>query len=113
VRFAVHGPGYPVASPRSHGVPRRDVPGRVHISVAGETAGSAPEHGLTLTRVPVHLPARRHWLTLIPGRYHQLGRPFEPDLLHAALAATRNLTAASSRPVLLHGDFHRGNVSLP
>ena len=29
MRFAVHGPGSPVASPRSHGVPRRDVPGRV------------------------------------------------------------------------------------
>ena len=52
----------------------------------------------------------RHWLTLIPGRYHQLGRPFEPDLLHAALAAARDLTAATSRPVILHGDFHRGNV---
>src|ERR1700689_1463319 len=52
-------PGNPVASPRSHGVPCRDVPGRVHISVTGETAGSAPEHGLTLTRVPVHPPARR------------------------------------------------------
>jgi glucose 1-dehydrogenase len=45
MRFAVHGPGCPVASPRSHGVPRRDVDGRVHISVAGETAGSAPEDG--------------------------------------------------------------------
>src|SRR5271165_2374852 len=59
MRFAVHGPGSPGASPRSHGVPRRDVDGRVHIRVAGETAGSAPEDGLTLTRVPVHLPARR------------------------------------------------------
>ena len=45
VRFAVHGPGNPVASPRSHGVPRRDVDGRVHVRVAGETAGSA--HGST------------------------------------------------------------------
>ena len=33
VRFAVHRPGSPVASPRSHGVPRRDVLGRVHISI--------------------------------------------------------------------------------
>ena len=39
MRFAVHGPGNPVASPRSHGVPRRDIPGRVHISIAGVTAG--------------------------------------------------------------------------
>jgi len=28
-RFAVHRPGNPVASPRSHGVPRRDVLSRV------------------------------------------------------------------------------------
>jgi hypothetical protein len=34
VRFAVHGPGIPAASPRSHGVPRRDVLCRVHVSVA-------------------------------------------------------------------------------
>src|SRR6266571_7886188 len=59
LRFAVHRPGNPVASPRSHGVPRRDVPRRVHVRVAGVTAGSAPEDGLALTRVLVHLPARR------------------------------------------------------
>ncbi len=51
------------------------------------------------------------WLTLIPGRYRQLGSPCEPELLHAAMAAARNLTVAAGRvPVLLHGDFHRGNV---
>jgi hypothetical protein len=58
LRFAVRRPGCPVASPRSHGVPRRDVPGRIHIGVAGVSAGSAPEDGLALTRLPVHLPAR-------------------------------------------------------
>ena len=63
MRFAVHRPGYPVASPRSHGVPRRDVNGRVHIRVADETAGNSPEHGLALTRVPAHLPARQAPLT--------------------------------------------------
>ena len=51
--------GQPRRLPGSHGVPRRDIDGRVHISVTGETAGSAPEHGLALTRSPVHLPARR------------------------------------------------------
>jgi len=34
VRFAVHGPGNPVASPRSHGMPRRDVDGRIHVRMA-------------------------------------------------------------------------------
>jgi streptomycin 6-kinase len=50
------------------------------------------------------------WLTLIPGQYRQLGNPFEPELLHAASTAARNLTVGSGLPVLLHGDFQRGNV---
>jgi hypothetical protein len=65
LRFAVHGPGCPVASPRSHGVPRRDVPGRINVSIAGESAGSTTEDGLALARVPVHLPARRAALTRV------------------------------------------------
>ena len=36
MRFAVHRPGCPVASPRSHGVPRRDIPGRIYVRVLGE-----------------------------------------------------------------------------
>ena len=63
MRFAVHGPGFPVASPRSHGVPRRDVSGRIHISVAGETAGRAHEARLALARLRIHVPARRASLT--------------------------------------------------
>jgi hypothetical protein len=65
VRFAVHRPGSPRRLPANEGdgevggVPRRDADGRVHVRVAGETAGSAPEAGLALTRVPVHPPARR------------------------------------------------------
>ncbi len=59
MRFAVHGLGFPVASPRIHGVPRRDVLGRVHVSMAGIFAGGAPEGGLALARLRVHLPARR------------------------------------------------------
>ena len=74
LRFAVHRPGFPAASPRSHGVPRRDVPGRVHVSVAGVPAGSAPEDGLALARLPVHLPARRA----------PLARERGTDLLHPA-----------------------------
>jgi hypothetical protein len=67
VRFAVPRPGIPVASPRSHGVPRRDVPCRVHVSIAGITAGGAPEGGLALARLPVHLPARRAHLACVRG----------------------------------------------
>jgi hypothetical protein len=72
VRFTVHRPGNPVASPRSHGVPRREVPGRVHVSVAGISAGGAPEDGLALTRLPVHMPACRA----------ALARMVRLDLLH-------------------------------
>ena len=65
MRFAVRRPGQRQASPRVKGdgevggVPRRDVPGRVQVSVAGVSAGGAPEDGFALTRLPVHLPARR------------------------------------------------------
>ena len=59
LKFAVHSPRHPRASPRSHGVPRRDVPSRVHIGVTGVSAGGAPEDGLALARLRVHLPARR------------------------------------------------------
>src|SRR5690242_17346699 len=74
LRFAVHRPGIPEASPRSHDVPRRDVPGRVHVSVAGVSAGRAHEPRLALTRPRIHVPARRA----------PLARERSTDLLHPA-----------------------------
>ena len=59
MRFAVHRPGNPVASPRSPGVPRRDVPSRVHIGVNLKAAGAAPESRLALSRFRVAVPAAR------------------------------------------------------
>ena len=59
MRFAVRRPGTPETSPRSHGVPRRDVLRRIYVSVAGETAGSAHEARLALARLRVYMPARR------------------------------------------------------
>ena len=59
MRFAVRRPGIPEASPRGHGVPRGDVPSRVHVSIAFKTAGSAHEPGLALARRPVHMRASR------------------------------------------------------
>src|SRR5207244_5907690 len=41
LRFAVHPLRRSGASPRSHGVPRRDVACRVHVGMAGVSAGSA------------------------------------------------------------------------
>jgi hypothetical protein len=47
-------PGIPDASPRSYGVPRRDVPGRVHVGIAHRRLGgrgeqAVPGHANTLT----------------------------------------------------------------
>ena len=74
MRFAVHRPGIPVASARSHRMPCGDVPSRVNVCVAGVSAGGAPEDGLALTRLRVHPPARRAALTRERGT----------DLLHSA-----------------------------
>jgi hypothetical protein len=67
LRFAVHRPGNPVASPRSHRMPCGDVPGRIHVCVAGEAAGSAPEARLALTRLRVHMHASAAALTCERG----------------------------------------------
>jgi len=69
LRFAVHRPGNPVASPRSHGVPRRDVPGRVHVSVDLKAAGAAPESRLALSRFRVAVPAARTGLRGVRRTY--------------------------------------------
>jgi hypothetical protein len=64
VGFAVHRPGNPVASPRSHRMPCGDVPGRVHISMAlfqeARRAGPArtPVRVLLDSEVP-HVPGVR------------------------------------------------------
>ena len=55
------------ASPRSHGVPRRDVPGRVNVSVAGVVAGYAGEVGLALAALRCDVPARRAPLARVRG----------------------------------------------
>jgi hypothetical protein len=76
LRFAVHGPDFPVASPRSHGVPRRDVPGRVHVGVASESTGKTAEGGLALARPSVHMSAHRAALARERGTdsLHPAGR---------------------------------------
>jgi streptomycin 6-kinase len=60
--------------------------------------------------IPPAADRARQWLTLIPGRYSALGHPFGPRLLRAAVDASRDLAPGPRQPVLLHGDFHRGNV---
>jgi streptomycin 6-kinase len=60
--------------------------------------------------IPPAADLARRWQTDVASRYHALGRPFETGLLHAAVAASTELAQAPYTPVLLHGDFHRGNV---
>jgi hypothetical protein len=69
LRFAVHRPGNPDASPRSHGMPCRDVYGRVHISINGKTTSPAAEDGLALARSSVHGPAGAASLRRVRGVY--------------------------------------------
>ena len=69
MRFAVHRPGSPAASPRSHRMPCGDVPGRVHVSVQRVSAGHAAEQGLALAAAHCGVPAGRAPLARIRGTY--------------------------------------------
>jgi hypothetical protein len=69
LRFAVQRSGNPVASPRFHGVPRRDVTCRVHVSVTGVPAGHAPEDRLALAAFGGDVPARAATLARVRGWY--------------------------------------------
>ena len=68
-RFTVHRPGYFPASRRSHDLPGRDVPGRVHVSIGNISA--QPLRGLRSDRQPREFGTRFRELTTlgnVPGR---------------------------------------------
>jgi hypothetical protein len=67
LKFTLHRPGSPVASTCAHGMPCRDIPGRVHGSVAAVSASPAPEDSLALASLPVHSLALRARLARIRG----------------------------------------------
>lgn len=50
------------------------------------------------------------WAVELPEAWAKLGRPFERDLLDEAVAACLELGPDQGLPVLLHQDFHGGNV---
>jgi streptomycin 6-kinase len=50
------------------------------------------------------------WAVDIERAYHEHGGPFDIALLRAAVAAFEQLAAYDGQSVLLHQDFHRGNV---
>lgn len=50
------------------------------------------------------------WEESIPATWDRLGRPFERSLLDLALAALRDLSSSQPKVVILHQDYHGGNV---
>jgi streptomycin 6-kinase len=52
----------------------------------------------------------RRWAVELPSHWSALGEPFERRLLDEAVAACRELGADQEPPVVLHQDFHGGNV---
>ena len=62
MRFTVHRPGNPVASPCSHRPPGGDICGSVDVGVCPIPAGRATESRLALTRRNVHLPTTATFL---------------------------------------------------
>ena len=50
------------------------------------------------------------WAVQIPERWERAGRPFERELLDAAVAALVELPPAQGELVVCSQDFHRGNV---
>jgi streptomycin 6-kinase len=58
---------------------------------------------------PLAIEARR-WEVQLCAEWEQLGRPFDADLLEEAVTACRDLGADQGALVVLHQDFHGGNV---
>jgi streptomycin 6-kinase len=58
---------------------------------------------------PLAVEAGR-WTVELRSAWEELGRPFEADLLEQAVAACRELGPDQGPPVVLHQDFHGGNV---
>lgn len=51
-----------------------------------------------------------HWAVDIDRQYRTCGKPFDAALLNGAVAAFELLAAHEGESVVLHQDFHRGNV---
>jgi streptomycin 6-kinase len=64
-----------------------------------------PEHSFRLLSVEAEL-----WATELPATWERLGRPFEKALLDQAVEFARVLGADQGEAVVLHQDYHGGNV---
>jgi streptomycin 6-kinase len=97
----------------------RCFPGTQLWAEAGEERANeiAAEVLRRLWRTPVaHHPFRlltdsaAEWEESIPAAWDRLGHPFERSLLDLALDALRDLRSSQPEVVILHQDFHGGNV---
>jgi streptomycin 6-kinase len=52
----------------------------------------------------------RWWIDYLPGEWERAGRPFERDILDAAIERLRGLLDTQGEQVLLHQDLHGDNV---
>ena len=50
------------------------------------------------------------WAEQLPQQWAQLGRPFEQTLVEEAVAAARDLSESQEESVILHQDYHGGNI---
>jgi streptomycin 6-kinase len=50
------------------------------------------------------------WAEQLPRRWEELGRPFERSLVEHAVGVARDLSATQQDEVVLHQDYHGGNV---
>ena len=64
-----------------------------------------PEHPFRLLATEA-----ARWAAELPGRWEGLGRPFDRTLLDEAVAAAQQLSASQEDLVVVHQDFHGGNV---
>ena len=81
MRFAVHRPGVPAASPRSHRMPCGDISCCIYVRIKREVAGHAGEERLALAALRCYVPARR--TTLAGERSFNLLYPVRRFVLQA------------------------------
>ncbi len=89
-------------------VPDEDEANRIAASVLRRLwRAPPPEHGFRLLA-----DEAARWAEELPRRWERLGRPFERRLLDEAVATLSELGPDQAEQVVLHQDFHGGNILL-
>lgn len=94
----------------------RCTPGTYLSSLGPPAALETLESLLARLQIPAGAPFRAladeaaDWAAGMVGRWERAGRPFEADLVNAALEALHDLAHTQGEQVLIHQDLHPGNV---